>query len=555
MQDHDFDDVQLDSVFGDGPQVDLGDISDLIKDASIVDLSWLEEPITFRHSNSLVPANKELEHNWGDMTDSPFGAFKLVKGSPPVREQIKKLKMWDHSVEMGNNLYKWAPPSVSRVANKSNSFNSYQLLKRLAHRGYTGQNLKIEALKYMPLEEWDKAAAPREFIAREEGVLGNVYVDVTSFESCTKAKQVTDKYNKTANFVLKTSSCGDCSYNMSGKCSLLSKRIASREEIFSDENTKNYLDYLTSLAKIDSTFVSKVASLSNQEKLQKAFLARRSVAPRVAGVKAELPVAAQKENFNVDKYAKTVAAYLSKGYDADAVRNRVAQLIPHNYVEPVFSKAASLMASVPTDVARCDSEVLKTASSLKRTAKCAGCTYDMSSHCAINKSSFSERRAAPERKISATFASLPTLDLVSEQLIGKAARAFEKGHTYKGVVKAASKVTGSARAIKAVEQALTQVAAVSPDQFDDCTESAFKLTSQIKKASKCSDCSYNRGLSCGLTKRAFVQEAQPMDRNVTADHDLYGSFYKDLTLDRMVSINDSVAHKPIDIEELNQFNL
>lgn len=555
MQDHDFNDVQMDSVFGEGPQVDLGDISDLIKDASIVDLSWLEEPVTFQHDNSIIPAHKDLEHNWGDTTDSLFGAFKLVKGNPSVREQIKKKKLWDHSVEMENNLFRWAPPSVSRVANKSKSLNSYQLIKRLAHRGYTGQNLKIEALKYMPVEEWDLAIKPREFIAREEGLIGNVYVDVTAFESCFKAKQVTDKYNKTAKFVLKTSSCGDCSYNNAGKCSLVSKRIASTEEIFTDENTNSYLEYLSSLSRIDDSFVTKVASLSNQEKLQRAFLARKSVRVRQAGVKATVPVSQQKEAFDVNKYAKTVAAYLKQGYDADAVRNKVAQLVPHNYVEPVFEKAATLLKEVPTDVARCDSPVLKTANTLKRTAKCTGCTYDMSSHCAINKSAFSERRSTSERKISATFASLPTLDLVSEQLVAKATRALEQGHTYKGVLKAASKVTGSNRASKAVDEAIVRASSVSPEQFEDCNSPAFKIAQQIKKATKCTGCSYNRGLSCGLTKKAFVQQSQQMDRNVTADHDLYSAFYKDLTLDRMVSVSELEKQEPLEVEGLNQFNL
>jgi len=555
MQDHEFDDVQLDSVFGEGPQAELGDISDLIKDASIVDLSWLEEPVTFQHSSSIVPANKDLEHNWGDMTDSPFGAFKLVKGNPSVREQIKKKNLWDHSVEMEDNLYRWAPPSVSRVANKSKSLNSYQLLKRLAHRGYTGENLKIEALKYMPLEEWDSAIKPREFIATEEGVLGNVYVDVTAFDSCFKAKEVTDKYNKSAKFVMKTASCGECSYNNSGKCSLVSKRIASAEEIFNEDNTSAYLDYLSSLSKIDTNFGVKNASLSNREKLQKAFLAKKVSKVREAGVKATLPIATVKETFNVDKYAKTVATYLNQGYDADAVRSRLSQLVPRNYVEPVFTKAASLMASVPTDVAGCNSSVLKTAALLKRTSKCNGCTYDMSSHCAINKSSFSERRASTERKISATFASLPTLDLVSEQLVEKAAKALVEGHTYNKVVKAASKVTGTNRALKAVDSALVKVAAISPEQFEDCNVPAFKIAQQIKKASKCDGCTYNKGLFCGLTKRAFVQQAQTMDRNVTADHELYGSFYKDLTLDRMVSVDEPNSLTPINIEGLNQFNL
>jgi len=554
MREDELTNPSLDSVFGEGPQVDLGDITDLIKDASIVDLSWLSEPISFKHSNSIEPANSELEYTWGDTTDSLYGAFKLVKGNPPIREQIKKKSLWDHSEETADNLYKYAPNSVSRVASSGSPTNSHKFLRRLMHRGYTGENLNLEARKYMPQEEWKKAASNRNLLASEEGLLGNVYVDVTAFDSCHKAKEVTDKYNKLAKFVLKTSACGGCSFNNFGRCALVSKKIATKQEIFTDNNTQQYLDYLFSVKRVDDSFLSKHASLANKEKLQQAFLARKEVKQRVAGVKAKLPLAQNKKSFNEDSYVKVAAKYLQKGYSVEELKVKFAEKVPHNYLDQVFTKAASSLSAVPTDVARCDSELLKNASSLSRTAKCQGCVYDMSSHCGVSKTAFSQERKSAPRQISAAFAELPMVSVMSEDLINKTAKALKNGNSYNRVLKAASKISGTNQAKKALDLAILQVKTASPDQFDSCDNSSFALVSSIKVGNRCGGCSYNAGAGCSLLKKAFVQEAI-FDKESLKDNHLYGSFYKDLTLDRMVSVDNPKSIETIEVEGLNQFNL
>lgn len=554
MQEDYLNEAPLDATFGEGPQVELGDISDLLKDQSIVDLSWLSEPVTFQHSNSIVPAAEELEYHWGDTTDTLYGAFKLVHGTPPAREQIKKKNLWDHSLEMSDNLYRWAPPSVARVASKDRSVSSLQLFKRLMHRGYTGENLNIEARKYVPESEWEATTPVRSFLASQEGLLGNVFVDVTSFDSCFKAKEVTDKYNKLAKFVMKTSSCGDCSYNVGGRCNLLSKKIASSDSIFTDEVTKQYVDYLVSVKRVDASFISKNASLSNSSKLQKAFLARKQVTQRVAGVKAKLPLEVVKKEFNESSYLKVASKYLAKGYSVDYLRGRFAEKVPHQALSGLFTKAASMMPQVPSSVDSCNSQTLKQANALQRTAKCSGCVYDMSSHCGVSKTAFTEPKVREARNISATFASLPTVDNNQESLIQKTASALNKGHSYGKVLKSASKIVGSNTASKVLDQAMLLVKEASADQFEDCTEPAFKLAKSIKQSSKCGDCSHNTGLGCSLLRKSFVTQEQH-NPEATKDHQLYSSFYKDLSLDRMVTVNEAAKQSPLEVEGLNQFNL
>ena len=557
MQHENFDEVSLDETFGEGPQIDLGDITDLLKDASIVDLSWLKEPVTFQHDNSIVPGNKDLEHNWGDTTDNLYGAFKLVKGNPSVREQIKKKSLWDHSEEMQNNVYHWTSPSVSKSATKKRSAqSSLQFLKRLIHRGYTGENLNLEARKYMPQDEWEKAASVRSLVGKEEGVLGNVYVDVTAFDTCYKAKEVTDKYNKTAKFVIETSACGGCSYNTLGKCSLVSKKIAKREDIFTDANVKAYTDYLSSLKRIPEDFLKRNASISNQEKLQAAFLNKKNATVRNGGVKAKLPSPTSSKTFNAEPFIRVASKYLAKGYDVSYLRSKIASKVPNREVDAIIKKAASSADAVPANVASCNSDILKEAKLLRRSAKCSGCSYDMSSHCGVSKTAFTSPKEVSQRKVSATFASLPMASSAEQNssLVKKATKALESGHSFNRVHDAVSKIIGTSGARKALDEALVQSRELSASQFDSCEEPAFKLAASIKKSAKCNDCSYNKGLSCGLTKKAFVSKDK-FDSSTVADHQLYGSFYKDLTLDRMVSVNEKTSHEALEIEGLNQFNL
>ncbi|NBV28968.1 hypothetical protein EBS02_08150, partial [bacterium] len=477
MNEEDLTSAPLDSTFGEGPQVDLGDISDVLKDSSIVDLSWLSTPISFKHEHSVHGDDVGIE--WGDK-DHPYGAFKLVRGNPSVREQIKKKSLWDHSIDKKNNLYSWAPPSISRVANLGMKLSSYQFFRRLMHRGYVGQNLAIEANKYIHNDEWQKTASVRKKLSTEQGILGNVYIDVTAFDSCHKAKEVTDKHNKLAKFVLETPHCGGCSYNSNGKCSLVSKRIASKNEALNSENTKKYLEYLKSVKRIDDNFISKNSSLSNQEILQRAFLSKSKSNLREAGVKATLPIQNDRKSFEKGPYVKIASDFLAQGYDATILKNKLAEAVPHQILDSVIKEAYINLESVPTSVDNCNSDILKNAKSLSRTDKCSGCRYDVSSHCGVNKTSFSSPKESSNRKISATFASLPMANLVSESLIDKATKAIENGNNYNSILKSASKLVGTKYAIKALDQAAVRAKYASPEQFESCDSSAFGLIASIK---------------------------------------------------------------------------
>lgn len=555
MREEDLTSQPLDATFGEGPQVDLGDITDLIKDSSIVDLSWLSDPITFQPQSDIHNKSADwLEHHWGDTTDNPFGAFQLIKGNPPAREQIQKKKLWDHSEDTKENLYHWAPPSISRVATHRNSISSMQLFKRLMHRGYTGSNLEIESRKYIPQDEWDNTSLVRSELNKEAGLLGNVYVDVTSFESCHRAKSVTDKYNKLAKFVITTSYCGGCSYNSNGRCTLLSKKIATREESLQEGTVKQYLDYLSSIKRIDDSFLSKNASLSSVEKLQKAFLSRKSFEQRVGGVKAKLPQPQTQRDFNLQPFVKVASKYLAKGYDISDLKEKFSVKVPKNLLDSVFKTAIKSMDNVPSSVGDCNSEIIKSANSLQRSAKCLGCSYDMSSHCAVSKVAFNEPKTRENRNISAAFASLPQLSNSDADLVNKTANAFNKGESYARILKAASKIAGTKNAVRILDKALLSVKSASPDQFESCDLPSFRLVSSVKKSAKCNGCSFNRGVTCGLTKRSFVSEVS-FDENSTSDHKLYSSFFKDLNFDSLVKVDEAEKKSDLDIQGLNQFNL
>jgi len=560
IQDH----VHGNSIFGAGPQNALGNISDLISDSCIVDHSWLSNPETFYSNHSIAPVHKDLEEEWLQ-GDTLYGAFKLIKNTEPIVTQIKKNNLWDHSDITKDNLYHWSPPTNGRFDPiKKSSINVTQFYKKLLHRGYTGDTFETEAKKYMDSEIWSKTASKRaKLLDDHEGLMGNVYVDVTAFESCEDARRFTNKFNKTAKFVLKTFACDDCIFNKIGRCELLRKKIAFSKSV-NDEVANSYLDYLKTVERIDDNFINKVSNLSVRDKLKTAFLHKKDIKVKEGGVKATLPPKKVVEIKTNDDVFKMVKGYIESGTPVRKIRANLAKVVDEYNFDSIVSKVVKNIPVVSVDVDECDSKTLKNSNLIKRASKCSGCVNDLGTHCKLSGTKFNEV-LIPEIKTRQGGVKASTPEKVKlenrdvNKFIPKVAKAIESGASYNRMLKASNGKLTEPEFKKVFDAAMKVAKVASPDQFNNCDNKSFALSEEIKQGNKCSGCIFNEEFRCAKLKKAFTDiksSTEVISAEVLADHHLYNSFYKDLDSSSLIDIKP--VNKKIDkmdIQGLDEFNV
>lgn len=552
----------LDTTFGSGPQSALGDLTKLVHEGGIVDHSWLESPFTFISEYSIFPVQKDLEDEWLQ-GDTLYGAFKLHNNTEPIMSQIKRKSLWDHTEYTKDNLYPWAPPSSGRLPVKKSSLNVSQFYKRLLHRGYTGDNFAIEAQKYMDPETWNKTSSIREeILTKHEGLLGNVYVDATAFDTCDSANKFSSKFNKTAKFVLDTGACSGCKFNEHGRCAMIKKRITT-EDLFTNKVSSSYLEYLKTVERIDDTFIGSVASLPNKEKVRKAFLNKRVAVKRVGGVKASLAPTANKKAKSDDPFIRIASKYISKGLDVDTLRSKFSTKVDGHRFESILRHAVKDLPVIPANIDECDSETLKLANTLKRANKCQGCVNDMGTHCRVAGTPFDVNSRSPIAPREGGFKADPaprarTSNRSVTSFIPKVAKAIREGATYESLLAASEGKVTQPEFNQIVSEAMLQAKVASPDQFASCDHPTFTLTAQIRMGSRCGGCLYNEKSRCGKLKKAFsnpLSSVRVESAEITSEHNLYSSFYKDLDVTQCLELTRDNRQDSLEITGLGEFDI
>lgn len=294
------------------------------KEKRLVDLDWLN-------------VNQE------DYENLPFNAVPSYIAVPKLVEQ------WSHTEDSKNthlvpnsefNFNYNLPTRMSSDIEK----DVKELVKLTAKEmmsGKTGNEL-VKVIKEKSTPQVIKAAQESlATLAKEQGLLGGVYIDPTVFSSCVEGSSFVAKKAKTAKYVKAMSTCASCVHNDASRCAVYKKRI-STEITYDQELFSFYSRHIGSI-------LGKTIEIQSKNDLQKAFSARKEDAPRVAEYKPK--ISKSKEEKEVDtlekkteefknqieslktelsnvfgsKIARDVSSLMSQEYSAKVIKEHIAR--------------------------------------------------------------------------------------------------------------------------------------------------------------------------------------------------------------------------------------
>ena len=226
-------------------------------------------------------------------------------------------------------------PQDSKKDNSSEIKSLVDYVKKQMMSGKTGKDL-VELVSKKATPAIIKEAYPElQKLAKEQGLLGNVYVDPTVFERCTVGAEYTGRMAKTAKFVLSMNRCSNCMHNRCQRCEVYKKKIAS--EVIYDQDTLNFY------SKHFSNISGRNVTISSRNELQNKFNYKPEVIERVAANKPNLDEQEEKTldqkkkeyNKNVEELKKSlsdltevkvgneISALLIKGYDSKVIASHI----------------------------------------------------------------------------------------------------------------------------------------------------------------------------------------------------------------------------------------
>jgi len=293
------------------------------EDKKLVDLDWLDV--------------KE-----GDYENLPFDPIPHYIAEP------KLVQEWSHEEDSSN---------LNLVPNSEFNFN-YNMPNRMSKdiendvsvllkftakemmSGKTGSELvKVIQDKSSPLII--KAAQEHlKTLAKEQGLLGGVYVDPTIFENCYEGSKFVAKRAKTAKYVKSMSACSTCIHQSCGRCNVYKKRIAT--EINYDTELFDFY------AKHISSLLGKTVEIQSKDELQRAFTAKKENKPRIAEFKPKISKSKEEDSKTLDtakqefkqdvedlkkelnnifasKIATDIASLMTRDYSAKIIKDHISK--------------------------------------------------------------------------------------------------------------------------------------------------------------------------------------------------------------------------------------
>jgi hypothetical protein len=228
---------------------------------NIVDLDWLDiNPeeycnAPFDETPSYISVPK-LEQAWNHEDDR--STFNLVPNTD-LRVNVQS-SVEDEKIEDTRKLF--------------------DFVKKQMMSGKTGKDLQ-EVIQEKTSPHIVKAAFKNlEKLAKEQGLLGYVYVDPKVFTKCEDGAKFTEKKAKTSKYVLKMAKCDGCVFNKSGRCEVYKKALA--DDISYDQKLLDfYSKHFSNLKGSDVRIASK-------EDLQNNFLKKEEKSVKVAEFKPKI---------------------------------------------------------------------------------------------------------------------------------------------------------------------------------------------------------------------------------------------------------------------------
>lgn len=228
----------------------LGDITRIINDSPIQDLNWLSLTPGENYDNIPSDFNREiipqLEAQWG--SEHYENPFYLV----PSKANI---------VVNEENTHTISPEQIVEVVN---------VTKRDMMNGLSGREVAASLRDRYPSRVIQAAASELKKVAAEEGLLGNVYVDLSAFNSTKEALDHLGHHRvRTASFAVGSPKREKDFVDSFGRCRNLAKTVVASVD-YTPAVLAHYETHLKNLGTL-----AKTASLTSKEDLKNAFLAAK----------------------------------------------------------------------------------------------------------------------------------------------------------------------------------------------------------------------------------------------------------------------------------------
>jgi hypothetical protein len=227
----------------------LGDLTDALADHSnVVDFSWLEntpgDTKDNHPSDSLREIIPQLQSQWSrDLSNSPN---KLIPGQKALVENKDKTVSPEDKIE------------VERVA------------KKAMMQGISGKDLVLHLRERFSSEQIDASAENLRKVAQEDGLLGNVYLDLSAFNTTKEALQTLGNHKiRLASYVIGAPIRESKYIDQTGKCLHLAKTVVDQVE-YTSELISHYASHLKNIGAIPFDM-----AIENKEMLRSAFLQAR----------------------------------------------------------------------------------------------------------------------------------------------------------------------------------------------------------------------------------------------------------------------------------------
>jgi len=205
-----------------------------------------------------------------DWLDLDVGDIKNMPSTFPVRILPQLEEAWSHEPK---EIFHRIPTmeqtvSLDKVKEASDTQEGIvDAAKREIMGGHTGDALIERLTNVFPKEMLAGAKEPLRKVASEQGLLGNVYLDLTAFDSCKEAASVLNANKiRTAKYIVGSPKRHVCSSHGTGYCSALNKRVVS-EVIYSEDLLKHYSDHLKLAGRMGANEI-----ISSKEDLRAKFL-------------------------------------------------------------------------------------------------------------------------------------------------------------------------------------------------------------------------------------------------------------------------------------------
>ncbi len=234
-----------------------------------------------------------------------------IPGEFPVESIPQLQEAWTHTQEASTRLISNATVQGGMSAKKASQQDIDGVVKQAKKEmmmGYTGKQL-AERLSSMYMPELLNAAKDElTKLAGEQGLLGNVYIDLTPFESCHEAATILGKNKiRTARYVVGNPTRRVCSSHHNGFCKELNKRVKDAMDY-----SENILSEYTTHLKVAGV-IGASESITSKENLREAFL---TTYERVSE-----PVAKESSAVDISKIQDDFSAEIQK---SAAVREKQA---------------------------------------------------------------------------------------------------------------------------------------------------------------------------------------------------------------------------------------